>query len=173
MADSWLFSKPWSGFGGSGGGVFSCLTSEVPWQEEKKKKHERFNPLTTGVTIFWMWHVICPCILYSGDPDSVCRCPWLSLAPACQSLVSETEAGYGWLFSYRASLCTWCHMTNSQWVKGLPEKRKIKLCKWLLLWRDGTANQIFQVVTTTSWKRIYSTLKLPSYLWDFFYFMWK
>lgn len=65
MADSWLFSKPWSGFGGSGGGVFSCLTSgsstapaEVRWQEKTKKKekkktqkHERSKPLTTGVTI--------------------------------------------------------------------------------------------------------------------------
>lgn len=43
---------------------------------------------------------------------------------------------------------------------------KIKLKKCLLLWRDGTANKILQVVTATSCKRIYSTLKLPSYLWD-------
>lgn len=41
-AASWLFSRPWSGFGGSGGGVFICLMSdsstapaEVRWQEEK------------------------------------------------------------------------------------------------------------------------------------------
>lgn len=56
MADSWLFSRPWSGFGGSGGGVFICLTSdsstapaEVRWQEKKTQnktqKHERSNPL--------------------------------------------------------------------------------------------------------------------------------
>lgn len=45
MADSWRFSKLWSGFGGSGGGVFSCLTSDsstapaaVRWQEKKEKK---------------------------------------------------------------------------------------------------------------------------------------
>lgn len=56
MADSWLFSRPWSGFGGSGGGVFICLTSdsstapaEVRWQEKKTQnktqEHERSNPL--------------------------------------------------------------------------------------------------------------------------------
>lgn len=27
-ADGWLFSSPWSGFGGSGGGVFCCLMSD-------------------------------------------------------------------------------------------------------------------------------------------------
>ena len=43
MAASWLFSRLCSGFGGSGGGVFSCLMSdsstapaEVRWQEGKK-----------------------------------------------------------------------------------------------------------------------------------------
>lgn len=40
MAARWLFNRPWSGFGGSGGGVFSCLMSdsstapaEVCWQD--------------------------------------------------------------------------------------------------------------------------------------------
>lgn len=45
-----------------------------------------------------------------------------------------------------------------------PEMLKIKLKKQPLLWRDGTADQILQVVTTTTCKRIYSSLKLPSYL---------
>lgn len=42
-ADCWLFSRPWSGFGGSGGGVFHCLMSdsstapaEVSWPERGK-----------------------------------------------------------------------------------------------------------------------------------------
>lgn len=130
MTDSWLFSRPWSGFGGSGGGVFICLMSdsstapaEVRWQEKKKTdKLDRSDPLTTEVTIlrwcvrkifnFGIWHVTFSCILYFGDLDSVSRCPWLSPASACQSLVSGTEAEHGSLFSYRASPCSWCHMTN-------------------------------------------------------------
>lgn len=33
-----------------------------------------------------------------------------------------------------------------------------------LLWRDGTADQILQVVAATSCEGIYSSLKLPSHL---------
>lgn len=34
----------------------------------------------------------------------------------------------------------------------------------LLLWRDGTAHQILQVVTAASCERIYPALELPSHL---------
>ncbi len=45
MTAIWLLSRPWSGFGGSGGGVFSCLMSDsstapadVCWQEKTKNR---------------------------------------------------------------------------------------------------------------------------------------
>lgn len=40
---NWLFSRPWSGLGGSGGGVFTGSTApaDVRWQEKKTQRSVR------------------------------------------------------------------------------------------------------------------------------------
>lgn len=57
MAATWLFNRPWSGFGGSGGGVFGCLMSdsltapvEVCWQKKKKARDMRDIAHTSYIT---------------------------------------------------------------------------------------------------------------------------
>lgn len=57
MAATWLFNRPWSGFGGSGGGVFSCLMSdsltapvEVCWQKKNKARDMRDIAHTSYIT---------------------------------------------------------------------------------------------------------------------------
>lgn len=115
-AASWLFSRPCSGFGGRGGGVFCCLISDISnapadvcWQNKKKQTIRSQHAAWMCEKIF---NSVClestqsSAILYFVDPESVFHCHQLSLAFVCQLLVSGREAEYGSLISYRVLLYT-------------------------------------------------------------------
>lgn len=146
-------------------------------KQKTDKTWERSNFLTAEVRTFrwWVRKYLTERALNLFMHTLFCRswlCMPLSLTftGICLSISGLRNGGCTWITVFLQGLAVYLvahdKQNVSQWVVRLPERLKIKLKKWLLLWRDGTANQILQVVTTTACKRIYSSLKLPSYLWD-------
>lgn len=154
MTVSWLFSRPWSGFGGSGGGgaVFICLMSDsstapadVRWQEKKKNREtwERSNLLTAEVRIL-RWRVrkyltarALNLLMHTLFWRSwLCIPLSLTFTGICLSISGLRNGGWTWITVFLQGLAVYLVAHDKQGVRASELYGFLK--GWRLNWRDDS-----------------------------------
>lgn len=151
MADRWLFSRPWSGFGGSGGGVFICLMSdsstaaaEVRWQERKKQNTR--DPIPWQLTFLSLddvWEYILLCVIWTRHVNLLMHtlfwrsrlCIPLSLAfvDICLPISGLRNGGWTWTTIFLQGLAVYLVSHDKQPVSNEASWKADRLN-----WRNGS-----------------------------------